>query len=162
MMFGAQLDTKFAKFVEQEQEKATNPNRGIRLVNLAAASFFFYFAFYDLLTTIGNGSASAFTIPGDILALGYGCLNLAYHYKAQPIGIHLILLYVVSILFYTAYLNMFIFQLIVFELTSWGNRSVYVNSAVPIYLVCVRLISCTVCIVTFLILRHADVKQRKL
>ena len=158
-MFGGQIDSKFAKFVEKEQEKATNPNRGIRLVNLAAASFFFYFAFYDLLSTIGNGSASAFTIPGDILAMGYGALNLAYHYKAQPIGIHLILLYVVSILFYTAYLNMFIFQFLIFDIR---YDSVYLSTSVPLYLLCMRLISCTVCIVTFLILRHVDVKQKKL
>ena len=157
-MFGGHIDSKFAKFVEKEQEKATNPNRGIRLVNLAAASFFCYFAFYDLLSTIGNGSASAFTIPGDIIAMGYGALNLAYHYKAQPIGIHLILLYVVSILFYTAYLNMFIFQFLIFD--AYGD--VFVSNSVPIYLLSVRLISCTVCIVTFLILRHADVKQKKL
>ncbi len=121
MMFGGLIDTKFAKFVELEQEKATNPNRGIRLVNLAAASFFFYFSFYDLLSTIGNGSVSGFTIPGDIIAMGYGCLNLVYHYKAQPIGIHLILLYVVSILFYTAYLNMFIFQLLIFDMDPYHN-----------------------------------------
>ena len=110
-----QIDYKFAKFIKHEQAKATNPNHGIRLVNLAAASFFFYFAFYDLVSTISNGSASALSIPGDIMALGYGSLNLVYHYKAQPIGIHLIVLYVVSILFYTAYLCLFFFSWLVFE-----------------------------------------------
>ena len=126
------------------------------MVNFTAISFFFYFSIYDMLSSIGNETLTPFSLPGHLLALGYGLLNILYHYKESPIEINLILLYVISILFYVAYLNMFIFQALVFDL--YWRTLTFVTDAVPVYLVCMRCISCTITIVTFLILRHADIR----
>ncbi len=93
------------------------------------------------------------------MAIGYGLLNIIYHYKSTPVNINIILLYVISFLFYVAYLNMYVFHFLVFDYNEW--HSVFLYPDVPTYLLIMRLLACTVTIVTFLILRHADIRHKK-
>ena len=101
--------------MEKEQEKAKNPNRCVRLFNITAASFVFYFNIYDLIASFTNGSVNGFSAPGNAMAIAFFLFNIIYQYRAKPIEINFILLCVIAFLFYVAYLNMVFFQYFVFD-----------------------------------------------
>ena len=110
-------------------------------------------------------AATGLDIPGDVLGFLYGLFNMIYHYKLGGFGIHLILLYIVTVLFFMVpYFTLAFINTLAAELRYSYSRIIFIYDDGGLYFIFTmtfRLIIALVTCVTFIMLRHRDVALEK-